>query len=86
MMFWTWDTSSTPDPSDIEDQQQKWEEKLDFESSAKLKFPIKAVDGILTSLDTGFEEPDVKIPRSNQNRSDVKVIKTGKKNNKKGLF
>lgn len=85
-MFWTWDTSSTPDPSELEEQQERWEEKLELESSAKLKFPIKTVDTSLTSLDSSFEEPSVKIPKSNQNKSDIKIIKTGKKNNKKGLF
>lgn len=86
-MLWTWDTLSTPDPLDYADQQERWEDAIKKEESVKFKFPLKAVDSTLTSVDLDFVEPSIDNPKSDQNKGTIKIIKTGKKNNNKnGLF
>ncbi len=76
MMLWTWDTLSTPDRDNYSDQQESWEEAIKKEESVKLKFPLKAIDTNLTSLDFDFTEPSVESPKSDQNKGEVKIIKT----------
>jgi len=75
-----------PDPDEIGDQMDQWEEVIEQDKMPKFKFPLEVKDLDLDGIKIEMEEPDLPKPIEKKKPVVFKTIENKNKKSKKGLF